>query len=68
MILRESPALYITNAICKIPEAEVVVVEPNIQELPKTLQGKCDLFTEKEAVKSADIVVLSVSHREFLSV
>ncbi|MDB4525170.1 UDP-N-acetyl-D-mannosamine dehydrogenase [bacterium] len=66
--LRESPALYITNAICEIPEAELVVADPYVYELPKTLQGKCELLAEKEAVKSADIVVLLVNHREFLSI
>ncbi|MDA7675835.1 UDP-N-acetyl-D-mannosamine dehydrogenase [Akkermansiaceae bacterium] len=65
--LRESPALDITHAICEIPDAEVLVAEPHVQELPKILQGKCRLLSADEAVKAADIVVLLVDHKMFSS-
>ena len=65
--LRESPALDITYAICEIPDAEVLVAEPHVQELPKNLQGKCRLLSAEEAVKAADIVVLLVDHKIFSS-
>ena len=65
--LRESPALDITHAICEIPDAEVLVAEPHVQELPKILQGKCRLLSADEAVKAADIVVLLVDHKIFSS-
>ncbi|MDA9830223.1 UDP-N-acetyl-D-mannosamine dehydrogenase [Akkermansiaceae bacterium] len=66
--LRESPALDITHAICEIPDAEVLVAEPHVQELPKILQGKCRLLSADEAVKAADIVVLLVDHKIFSSI
>ena len=65
--LRESPALAITQAICEIPEAEVVVAEPHVNDLPEKLRGKCDLLSAEDAVEVADIVVLLVYHKVFTS-
>lgn len=65
--LRESPALDITHAICEIPNVEVLVAEPHVQELPKNLEQKCRLLSAEEAVKAADIVVLLVDHKIFSS-
>lgn len=65
--LRESPALAITQAICEIPEAEVVVAEPHVNDLPEKLRGKCDLLSAEDAVGVADIVVLLVDHKVFTS-
>lgn len=64
--LRESPALEITKTLMGEDIAELLVVEPNIRELPASLDGKnvrkADL---NEAVEQADIVVLLVSHKQF---
>ena len=65
--LRESPALAIAQRITQIEGAKVLVVEPHITELPKELQGHCELMDAEAAVKEADIVVLLVDHKAFSS-
>lgn len=62
--LRESPALHIAEALTRDTQAELLFVEPNIFELPRTLQcGR--LATLDEALEAADVVVVLVGHREF---
>ena len=62
--LRESPSLEITKAISALKIGKVLVVEPNINALPKNLQDMVLVNTE-EALKAADICVLLVDHKEF---
>ena len=62
--LRESPSLEITKAISDLKIGKVLVVEPNINALPKNLQDMV-LVNTKEALKAADICVLLVDHKEF---
>lgn len=63
--LRESPALSIANSL--VAEGfKVLVVEPNINELPSNLSKCFDLVTLKEA-KSADIHLILVNHSVFKS-
>ena len=62
---RESPALDITERIAAIDGAKILVAEPHITELPKSLVGRCELVNAEEAVKTADIVVLLVDHKVF---
>ena len=62
--LRESPAVYIAREMLDIDSAEVLLVEPNIDKLPKTLEsGK--LTSLKEAMETADIVAILVGHAQF---
>jgi len=62
--LRESPAVHIAREMLDIDSAEVLLVEPNIDKLPRTLEsGK--LTPLKEAVETADIVAILVAHDEF---
>ncbi len=65
--LRESPALQITERLAKAAIGELLVVEPHVDALPKTLNGLPDVsFTDAaDAVERADIVVLPVPHRMF---
>ncbi len=65
--LRESPALNITKEILDMHKGEVLVVEPNILEVPYVLDG-ASLSTITEALNSADIHVLLVEHDEFYNV
>ncbi|MNL35459.1 UDP-N-acetyl-D-mannosamine dehydrogenase [compost metagenome] len=44
---------------------ETLVVEPNIHTLPKKLAGHCQLASLDDALKSADVLVLLVDHKEF---
>ncbi len=66
--LRESPALEITKQLAqRHPEARILAVEPNIDELPPALNALDNVTLEPtaEAIRQADIIVLLVDHREF---
>lgn len=63
--LRESPALHIAERLMNATGAKLQFVEPNIDLLPRTLStGK--LVDLSVALVQSDIVVVLVSHREFL--
>ena len=65
--LRESPALHIVEKLAKEKIGELLVVEPNVKQLPPSLKGAAGVrLTElREALSAADIVVLLVDHRQF---
>jgi UDP-N-acetyl-D-mannosaminuronic acid dehydrogenase len=65
--LRASPALAVVKELADSGVGELLVVEPNLKDLPSTLRGlehvrQMDL---RPALASADIVVLLVDHRQF---
>ncbi len=62
--LRESPALQIAQSISKTHNGNLLVVEPNIKQLPNALSGT-ELVSIDEAFQRADIHVYLVAHREF---
>jgi UDP-N-acetyl-D-mannosaminuronic acid dehydrogenase len=62
--LRESPAMKIACAIQNEHTGQVLMVEPNIRELPEVL-GNSVLVNESEAEVKADIHVLLVDHKSF---
>jgi len=62
--LRESPALSITKKIAEMHSGAVLAVEPNICELPHSIES-FSLSTLEDAKKSADIHLLLVDHKEF---
>lgn len=62
--LRESPALNIVDAVSQFHSGAVNIVEPNIIELPINLKN-CNLVSATEALKTSDINVLLVDHKEF---
>ena len=65
--LRESPALHIAESLASDSSIRVVVVEPNVHELPESLTSKgVDLVSVTAAIEQADIVVGLVDHTEFL--
>jgi UDP-N-acetyl-D-mannosaminuronic acid dehydrogenase len=67
--LRESPALEITKRLAEKKIARVLAVEPYVEALPKSLQNAGVTKAElNEAIRTSDIVVLLVNHREFLEV
>lgn len=69
--LRESPALNITKDLAEhVDHATVLAVEPNVHELPKSLQGLSNVeFAEyAEAIERADVVLLLVDHDEFKTI
>lgn len=66
--LRESPALEIAHRIANaFPDSQKLIVEPNINDLPRELEGLTNLRRADltEALQAADVVVLLVDHREF---
>lgn len=60
--LRQSPALEIARKVKKMGFRRVLVVEPNVSQLPSVLEG-CEL--SKGVVVRADIHVMLVDHDQF---
>ncbi|MCT1605920.1 UDP-N-acetyl-D-mannosamine dehydrogenase [Nesterenkonia massiliensis] len=68
--LRESPALQIASRLAdRRPNAELLAVEPHIEELPSSLSSceNVSLVRTEEALAAADILVLLVDHDVFKS-
>ncbi|WP_017907162.1 UDP-N-acetyl-D-mannosamine dehydrogenase [Pseudomonas asplenii] len=66
--LRESPSLGIARQIVEEHPGEVIVVEPNIEHLPASLEGKTTLYCIDQALEKADIIVLLVDHSSFKAI
>lgn len=62
--LRESPALNITKMLRDYHAGSMLAVEPNIEVLPKSLTN-IELVDLDVGLKTADIHVLLVDHKEF---
>ncbi|WP_374072777.1 UDP-N-acetyl-D-mannosamine dehydrogenase [Alloalcanivorax xenomutans] len=62
--LRESPDLEIASVVLDDNPGKTLVVEPNINELPKKLE-LAELVSINEAEKEADIHVMLVDHKSF---
>lgn len=63
--LRESPALEIVKRIASFHSGKTLVVEPHIDTLPSSLEGRCVLTSLHQGLAEADILVLLVDHRVF---
>ena len=63
--LRESPAMNIVEQLTTSIDGEILVVEPNINDLPSSLEGKVRKTELNKAINGADIVLLLVDHKEF---
>ena len=59
--LRESPAKYISSRIISETRADVLIIEPNVEN-----HKSFSLTHFNEAYQQADIVVWLVRHKEFL--
>ncbi|WP_299302538.1 UDP-N-acetyl-D-mannosamine dehydrogenase [uncultured Brachybacterium sp.] len=69
--LRESPSRNIAGALAeKLTDGTVLVVEPNVDELPAELAAKdnVELTELSSALERADIVLLMVDHTPFKEV
>ncbi|KKO47853.1 UDP-N-acetyl-D-mannosaminuronic acid dehydrogenase [Arsukibacterium sp. MJ3] len=62
--LRESPAMAIAQQIVKIHSGRVLLVEPNIAQLPAKLASQ-SLSSVEQAFIEADIHILLVDHKLF---
>jgi UDP-N-acetyl-D-mannosaminuronic acid dehydrogenase len=68
---RESPALQIVDALAQKNIAQLLVVEPHLDTLPKALQNlqpEVELFKLDAALANADIILLLVDHQQFTQV
>lgn len=65
--LRESPALHIVERLAREKVGELLVVEPNVKQLPASLgqANNLKLVDLRQALTAADIVLLLVDHRQF---
>ncbi|MBE0444166.1 UDP-N-acetyl-D-mannosamine dehydrogenase [Psychrobacter sp. FME5] len=64
--LRESPAVNIAKKMLESSSANILLVEPNIKQLPESLNsGK--LSSLQEAIDAADVIAILVAHDEFES-
>lgn len=65
--LRTSPAITVAAKLAEIPDATVLVVEPNVSALPAALSGKANLklVDLDQALHEADLVVGLVAHKQF---
>ncbi len=66
--LRESPAMEIAQLIAQWHSGETLVVEPNIHQLPKKLDGLCSRVSLETAPASADVIVMLVDHSQFKAI
>ncbi|EDT41378.1 UDP-N-acetyl-D-mannosamine dehydrogenase [Burkholderia ambifaria] len=63
--LRESPAVGIVRELANREIGQLIAVEPNIRQLPASLEGRVMLGEIADALARADIVVILVDHRQF---
>ena len=65
--LRESPALHIVAELARMRVGSLLVVEPQLEDLPDLLRNFENLeFSEPvRAVRQADIILILVSHSKF---
>ena len=68
--LRESPAVEIVKALAFKNVGELLIVEPNVKDLPAELSkfSNIEFMESKKAIEEADIIVLLVDHREFKTI
>lgn len=68
--LRESPALEIAELLAARNLGRLLIVEPNIEALPKSLRDlpNVEFVDHHEAVAAADVVAILVSHSKFRNV
>lgn len=65
--LRTSPAITVVQKLAEIPGAQVLVSEPNVDALPKSLTDKSNvtLVALDRAIEEAAVVVGLVAHKQF---
>ena len=68
--LRDSPALEIVSSLVESGLNDLLLVEPNIEEVPEEFRktSQIELVSIEEAVARSNIVVMLVNHREFYGV
>lgn len=65
--LRQSPAIEVVRHLSS-QDARLLVVEPNINVLPDSLDGLAELVSLNDALELADVLVVLVAHSQFQAV
>ena len=63
--LRESPALNIAQKVGLMGFGKVLLVEPNIDQIPEGFESNAEMASIEESLKVSDIVMLLVDHSQF---
>ena len=63
--LRSSPALQVVERLAELALGELLIVEPNVSELPPSLSKNGTWAALESAVDQADIILLLVDHKQF---
>lgn len=67
--LRESPALSIVESLAVSHPGHLIVVEPNVTELPGAImRGKAELQSIELALQESDLCLILVGHKEFQTI
>jgi UDP-N-acetyl-D-mannosaminuronic acid dehydrogenase len=66
--LRESPAVEVAKLIADWHVGETLAVEPNVEQLPKSLVGHATLTETTAALQQADVLVMLVDHQQFKAI
>lgn len=66
--LRESPSLQIASSFVSSDGLNLLIVEPNIDKLPVSLNNSAKLVSRDVAIQDADILVFLVNHDEFTNI
>ncbi|MCG8992288.1 UDP-N-acetyl-D-mannosamine dehydrogenase [Laribacter hongkongensis] len=68
--LRESPAMEVVQLLAGRKTGQILVAEPHIEHLPPSLTkfDNIELVSAEEAVRSACIIVMLVSHQVFYAI
>ena len=65
--LRESPSMEIAIELAKQHPGPILVVEPNICNMPSSLPASIKLVASEEAQRTSQIAVILVAHKKFKS-
>ena len=63
--LRESPAKLIVEKLTNQSLGDILITEPNINELPPSIKNHAKLINLEDGLKLADIIVVLVNHSSF---
>ncbi len=68
--LRESPSMEIVSRLAERVQNRILVVEPHIDVLPRTLapHENIELSSIEDAIEQADVLVLLVDHNQFKAI
>ena len=67
--MRESPSIEIIKYLAQKDYKKIYVVDPNIDHLPENLRAQNLFLVDKDsALKDTDVVLMLVSHKEFMNI